>query len=501
MMSEHHVPSSTLPGAARTNAVRHTLGWTWRAISVRLRFIAVFLAAASVIAGWDVIRNHWDKLIRGATTLDPASQIVSGDTEYFCPMDPGVVGDWPAKCPICNMALVRRTRGDATPLPEGVIARMQFSPYRLQLAGISTSPVEYRPLARDVEGPGRILNAVDGTTNIQVELFADEIAGLAEGQEALVLDASPDPLRARVRAIESQPDSGKVVVILHLADPALRLPPGKSVRGRFSIPVAETEPFRSLSVEPPALQPGERRRVYTCMEHPTRVSETPGKCPTDGRELGRVDLAPNQRLRWWCPMHPNVTADTPGHQCAECGGMTLVPRIVNYGPKGQVLSIPEGAVINTGTRTVAYVERMPGMFDGVEVVLGPRCGDAYPVLRGLDPGQRVVTAGAFLVDAETRLNPSLAASYFGAGTRAEVATNPTVKTDGLSPEDRALVERQKTCPVTGKPLGSMGTPERLEVEGRVVFICCSGCESKLRKDPARYLAKLAADASEPKSSP
>ena len=31
---------------------------------------------------------------------------------------------------------------------------------------------------------------------------------------------------------------------------------------------------------------------------------------------------------------------------------------------------------------------------------------------------------------------------------------------------------------------------RLEVEGRAVFLCCEGCEGRMLKEPARYLAKL-----------
>ena len=56
--------------------------------------------------------------------------------------------------------------------------------------------------------------------------------------------------------------------------------------------------------------------------------------------------------------------------------------------------------------------------------------------------------------------------------------------------DRPLAERQKLCPVTNKPLGSMGTPARIVVAGQVVFLCCDGCEGALRRDPAKYLAKL-----------
>ncbi len=72
-------------------------------------------------------------------------------------------------------------------------------------------------------------------------------------------------------------------------------------------------------------------------------------------------------------------------------------------------------MIDGGAKKVVFIESMPGMFDGVEVEVGPRCDEFYPVVRGLEAGQKLAVAGAFLLDAETRLNPSLASAYFGAG--------------------------------------------------------------------------------------
>jgi hypothetical protein len=66
----------------------------------------------------------------------------------------------------------------------------------------------------------------------------------------------------------------------------------------------------------------------------------------------------------------------------------------------------------------------------------------------------------------------------------------------LSEADRALAEKQKVCPVTGEPLGSMGAPVKITVKDRTVFLCCSGCEAAIKKDPDKYLAKL--DAAEKK---
>ena len=60
----------------------------------------------------------------------------------------------------------------------------------------------------------------------------------------------------------------------------------------------------------------------------------------------------------------------------------------------------------------------------------------------------------------------------------------------LSEADRAAALKQDGCPVTGEKLGSMGAPPKVTVEGKEVFLCCEGCEEELRKEPAKYLAKL-----------
>jgi Cu(I)/Ag(I) efflux system membrane fusion protein len=94
-----------------------------------------------------------------------------------------------------------------------------------------------------------------------------------------------------------------------------------------------------------------------------------------------------------------------------------------------VLAVPEQSVIDTGNQTVVYVEREPGVFEGVAVTLGPRAGREYAVIDGVLAGDRVAAAGAFLVDAETRLNPSASAAYFGAsgGPTTGGSTSPPPK--------------------------------------------------------------------------
>ncbi len=63
----------------------------------------------------------------------------------------------------------------------------------------------------------------------------------------------------------------------------------------------------------------------------------------------------------------------------------------------------------------------------------------------------------------------------------------------LSSEDLELAERQGICPVTEKPLGWMGTPVKITVEGRDVLLCCAGCEDAVREAPEEHFEKLDRD--------
>lgn len=73
----------------------------------------------------------------------------------------------------------------------------------------------------------------------------------------------------------------------------------------------------------------------------------------------------------------------------------------------KALLVPKSAVLWTGLRSVVYVqvadEPAPA-FEFREVELGERIGDMYEILSGLEAGERVVTYGAFAIDAAAQLN-------------------------------------------------------------------------------------------------
>ena len=70
---------------------------------------------------------------------------------------------------------------------------------------------------------------------------------------------------------------------------------------------------------------------------------------------------------------------------------------------GKTLMIPESAVIDTGKAMVAYVDLGNGAFEPREIKGGLRTDGYIEVLRGLKPGEKVVSAANFLVDSEAQM--------------------------------------------------------------------------------------------------
>ena len=74
---------------------------------------------------------------------------------------------------------------------------------------------------------------------------------------------------------------------------------------------------------------------------------------------------------------------------------------------GQKLAVPEGAIIDTGIRQMAIIDKGNGYFEPREVKVGSKVEGYYEVIKGLKAGERVVTSANFLVDSESKLKEAL----------------------------------------------------------------------------------------------
>jgi cobalt-zinc-cadmium efflux system membrane fusion protein len=65
-----------------------------------------------------------------------------------------------------------------------------------------------------------------------------------------------------------------------------------------------------------------------------------------------------------------------------------------------VVMVPKGAVQTVGTKSVVFVSTGPGRFVQREVTPGDVMGEDITITSGLEPGDAVVTEGAFFLRAE-----------------------------------------------------------------------------------------------------
>ena len=76
-------------------------------------------------------------------------------------------------------------------------------------------------------------------------------------------------------------------------------------------------------------------------------------------------------------------------------------------PLGKQLVIPASAVLQSGSRAIAFIDHGDGNLEPREIQTGPQIDDSVIVLKGLQPGDHVVSSANFLVDSEAQLQAAL----------------------------------------------------------------------------------------------
>jgi Cu(I)/Ag(I) efflux system membrane fusion protein len=80
---------------------------------------------------------------------------------------------------------------------------------------------------------------------------------------------------------------------------------------------------------------------------------------------------------------------------------------IDTGSMRPVLSVPEGAILDTGSRQAVFVDKGEGRYEPRDVKLGHRGGGYVEIREGLAEGEPVVVAANFLIDAESNLKAAL----------------------------------------------------------------------------------------------
>jgi Cu(I)/Ag(I) efflux system membrane fusion protein len=77
-------------------------------------------------------------------------------------------------------------------------------------------------------------------------------------------------------------------------------------------------------------------------------------------------------------------------------------------PLGESLAVPSSALIDTGTRLIAFVDRDDGHLEPREVKAGAAADEYSQVVSGLKAGEKVVTRALFMIDSESQLKAAIA---------------------------------------------------------------------------------------------
>ena len=128
--------------------------------------------------------------------------------------------------------------------------------------------------------------------------------------------------------------------------------------------------------------------------------------------------------------------------------------------KGAVVTVPNSAVIDSGTRQIVLVQAREGRFEPRDVKLGARSDERIEVLDGVREGEQVVVAANFLIDAESNLKAAVGS--FGHSGHGGAAAPEKAAATKVGHQAEGKVEevdtKAGTVSVTHGPVASLKWP-------------------------------------------
>jgi Cu(I)/Ag(I) efflux system membrane fusion protein len=495
------------------------------------KFITVmFLAAGIFFAGY-LANRHKDPAVSSAS----AEQ----DIHYTCPMHPQYTSDRSGACPICGMSLVPTSPGknagdSASSIPD-LPGTVQISAEKQQLSGVRTDKVRQVSASHLVRLPGRItvdesrlyrvVAAVDGW----ILTLGDNPAGTAVKHNQLLatyytpnmVTAQQSLLYALGRADQQQKKD--LVMSLQLSSLPLNME-------------SAMDALRNLGMGDTQIQELQRTRKY--------VSDIQIHSPVTGYVLSR-NVSPEQRFDKSAELyriadlrHVWVMADVyekdreylkPGASATvHYQGRKFQTRMSNALPqfdqqsrvlktrfeldnpeqvllpdmfvdveleveKPAAITVPADAIIDSGRRKTVYVERSSGMFEPRLVQTGWRLGERVQITNGLQPGERVVVSGNFLIDSESRMKTPEAAGTAQAvgsgqspvGSRQLAAGNK----QGMRSMNPAKSEKDLVCGMDVDR--NSANVVKTQYKGQTYYFCSEMCRKNFEENPEKYVHEMA----------
>jgi membrane fusion protein, copper/silver efflux system len=141
----------------------------------------------------------------------------------------------------------------------------------------------------------------------------------------------------------------------------------------------------------------------------------------------------------------------------------------------EMIAVAADAVLDSGLSQTVFVDQGSGCFEPRQVKTGRRFGDLVEIVHGLTAGERIVTAGNFMLDSESRMKRAAAAQ----------------------PEPDA---KDPVCGMTVDPAEARSSNLTTEHEGKTYSFCSANCKRRFDAAPQLGLSASTRASEHPQSS-
>lgn len=419
-----------------------------------LRTSLFWLAVAAVIVGVLVYRSHPAK----------SSSTMNSDVQ------PAAAGPSPSTS----------QSGPSIPeeRPEVPLTPVQLTPERMQSIGVTTGTAEYKQLSDDIRATGTVDIDERLVSYVQVRfpgyirnVFANATYQYVRKGDPLFTIYSPDLVATQQEYLLAQQNQKQLQssTVDGVAAGAATLSGAAEQRlEQWEIPPSEIaklketgKPITELTINSPVsgyiternalpnMYAEPSTRLYTVADLSTVwvyaqifQDEISRLKPGDVTAI-TVDSYPGRtftgRIEDILPQVDMATRTVRVRLAIANPGLKLKPGMfVNVDLKtslGRQLVVPASAVFQSGTRQLIFLNHGNGSLEPKEITVGPRVGDDFVVLKGLEPDQSIVTSANFLIDSESQLQ-SAAGSFAppppGAGANAPQPNVPSAATVNIN---------------------------------------------------------------------
>jgi Cu(I)/Ag(I) efflux system membrane fusion protein len=305
------------------------------------------------------------------------------------------------------------------------------SPGKIQRTGVRSEPVERRVVSRPVRVPGTIQPDERRITVVSTrsDAFVDKVENVTVGDlvrkdQPLVKVYSPEINAAAAQLIASPGFDGSRRRLQNLNVPAEAIAEMERTR---TVPMAITwsSPRNGVVLERGAIEGmkapagmvlfriADISLMWLLADVPeyefgsikvgqpvtVRIRSLPGR--TFSGRVGVIYPQLNKETRT-----ARVRIDLPNPDGALLADMYADVEITTGAAK-PVVSVPDDAVIDTGTRRVVLLDKGEGRFEPRQVEVGARGNGFVEIREGVAEGDRVVVSANFLIDAESNLKAAL----------------------------------------------------------------------------------------------